>query len=83
MSFLSQYSTTVKYLASILATTAIVSGTIYAVSITSLTQTAATGDTITANWVNAVNGSASAAASTYFCVPVSDTTTCGNALATY
>ena len=61
MSFFSRYQKPIKYIASIIATTIIVSGTIYAVNITSLSQTATTGDVLTSTWVNAVNTNATAA----------------------
>lgn len=55
----------IKYIASILFTIAIVAGGIYAASITNLTQTANSGDTITSQWVNAVNTSSASAAWRY------------------
>ena len=65
MSFFSRYQKPIKYIASIIATTIIVSGTIYAVNITSLSQTATTGDVLTSTWVNAVNTNATAAGAWY------------------
>ena len=76
MSFFSRYQKPIKYIASIIATTIIVSGTIYAVNITSLSQTATTGDVLTSTWVNAVNTSVGAAggAGTDFCYYSTSTT---------
>ena len=44
-----------KYLLTIIATTLVTSGIIYAANIISINQTAVTGDKMTAQWVNEVN----------------------------
>ncbi|MBW7955094.1 hypothetical protein H3C61_04750 [Candidatus Gracilibacteria bacterium] len=62
-------------------------GLVYAAqNITSLTQTAQTGDKLTASWINAVNNklnSVNASGSGPFCVDTSTTEKCKTALKTY
>lgn len=64
-------STPIKYIASIGVTALLVAATIYADEITTLSQTAKSGDKITHEWVNAVSENSKVNAATnanYFCV---------------
>ncbi len=78
------FSTPVKYITSIALTVLLTVGTMFAIDITTTTQTAAPGDKITSTWVNAVNtASVSAASPGHFCVTITNIVDCKSTMQLY